>query len=82
MSRGKPFGHEQAVRHLRGVIDEIADHRPLALFELAIEITVERLAVDGGIGGDDLQRGGIGGERQIAVGVKRLAAPSRLRRER
>ena len=65
--------HQQSVRHLRRILDQVADHCSLALGELAVEIAVERLAVDGRIGRDDLQRGGIGRERQIAVGVERLA---------
>ena len=42
----KALGDEQAVGDLRGVVDEIAQHRRLALGELAIEVAVERLAVD------------------------------------
>ena len=72
MSLGKPCGTSKSVRHLRGVVDQVAQHRRLALGELAIEIAIERLAVDRGIGGDDLERGGIGRERQVAVGIERL----------
>jgi len=75
--------HQQSVRDLRCVFDEIADHCALALVELAIEVAIQWLAVDGRIGCNYLQRGGVGGEREIAVGVERLSSPDFVeRRER
>jgi hypothetical protein len=71
---GETGRHQQSVCHLCGVLDKIADHGALALVELAVEVAVERLAVDGRIGGDDLQGGGIGRKREVPIGVERFGA--------
>ena len=69
---GEACGDEEAVRDLRGVFDELAQHRRLALAELPVEVAIEGLAVDRRVGGDDLERGGVGGEGQVPVGVEGL----------
>ena len=49
----------------RGVVE-------FALGELAVEVAVEGLAVDGRIGGDDLESSRIGREREVPIGIKGL----------